>query len=101
MKHQLVRWLCVSAGAGLVLPLLFLLIVKALSNRVWNYPVNELMRLLWPSSVWLMATEGIEGTLRSYFFVLISISANVLLYAVLGSFIGWLKHALIDRVRGR
>ena len=53
----------------------------------FGYPLNRVMQLVWPSSFWLLATDGIEKTARGYLFVLISVTGNVLLYAIVGSLI--------------
>jgi hypothetical protein len=42
-----------------------------------------------------MATDGIEGTPTDYFFLLLSIIANVLLYGALGMFIWPLKSMIV------
>ncbi len=50
------------------------------------------MLVIWPSSVWLMATDGIEGTPRAYLFIFLSVAANIVLYALLGSAVWSVKH---------
>jgi hypothetical protein len=49
--------------------------------------VIEVATVLWPSSFWLMATEGAEGSLFGWTIVAMSIVANMLLYAVFGAII--------------
>jgi hypothetical protein len=46
------------------------------------------------SGKWLMATDGIEGTFQGYVFVVISVTANVLLYGAVESVLWCLKRAL-------
>ena len=55
------------------------------------YPAERVIRLIWPSSVWLMATDGIEGTPRADLFIFLSILVNVVLYALLGIAFWFLK----------
>ena len=51
---------------------------------------------LWPSSIWLLATDGHEQEFGSYVAVWISALANVLLYALLATLL-WLLLRLIQR----
>ena len=89
MKSSFVKWLGISGGLGIVVAVLLL----ALSHAVaaWGgmsragYWTNRTMRVLWPSSVWLMATEGIESSIQGYLLLLLSILTNGLTYAVLGA----------------
>lgn len=61
-------------------------------NAEVAYLLNRLIRLAWPSSFWLMATDGIEGTPRAYMFIFLSVAANVVLYSLLGSAVWRVKH---------
>ena len=47
--------------------------------------VVETAIVLWPSSFWLMATEGVEGSLLGWIIVAMSIAANMVLYAIIGT----------------
>jgi hypothetical protein len=58
------------------------------------YPLERVIRVVWPSSFWLMATDGIEGTPKAYLLVSLSVGANIVLYALLGSAVWWVKHLL-------
>ena len=79
-------WWIISAGLGLLSPIIWFLIAGLgdAGARI-AYPMERVIRVVWPSSFWLMATDGIEGTPRSYMFVFLSVAANAVLYALLGS----------------
>jgi hypothetical protein len=49
--------------------------------------VLDVAEILWPSSFWLLATEGIEYTLQGWTIVAMSIAANITLYAVIGGIV--------------
>ncbi|HEV2730994.1 MAG TPA: hypothetical protein VGV15_13250, partial [Terriglobales bacterium] len=53
------------------------------------YPLERVIQVIWPSSFWLMATDGMEGTPKAYWFIFLAASANVTLYASLGA-LAWL-----------
>jgi hypothetical protein len=96
MKRSLFRWLLVSAILGLVVPIALLLIGALIGSNAklgtkFDYPLDRLTRVIWPSSFWLMATTGIEGTPRDYLFVSISILANIVLYSAAGCVLWGLK----------
>ena len=99
MKHPFFRWLLVSALLGFIVPIALLLIQKLVGGnpqlaRDLSYPLDRLTRVVWPSSFWLMATTGIEGTPRAYLFVSISVLANILLYSAAGCVLWGLKHII-------
>ena len=93
MRHSIMRWLVVSAGLGLVAPIVWFLAQTVISASapvaLW---LEHITLVVWPTSVWLMATDGIEGTPRDYFFVSLAVAANVVLYALLGIGGWWIKH---------
>lgn len=90
------RWLVTSAGLGLLPPIVWFLIQRVAGEGA-TYQLERVVRVVWPSSFWLMATDGIEGTPRAYVFILMSVAANVLLYAVLGSFVWSVKYFVAGR----
>lgn len=99
MKHSFLRWLVISALLGLLAPIAWFLVQKLLGGNAQletqiAYPLERVIRVVWPSSFWLMATEGIEGTPRAYLFVSLSIGANIVLYALLGSAVWYVKHLI-------
>ena len=61
------------------------------------YQLERVVRVVWPSSLWLMATDGIEGTARPYMFILMSVATNVLLYGVVGTAAWSVKYFVADR----
>jgi hypothetical protein len=72
-----------------VATVLFLSFLVEKLLRVYSYPVFRLEEFLWPSSIFLMATDGGENTLGSYLIVLLAIVTNGLLYFFAGAFF-WL-----------
>ena len=106
MRLSVVRWVIASAALGLVVPLVLLVterLVRSSGGAMGDvhYAVNRVMRVMWPSSHWLMATVGIEGTGRGYLFVAVAIFANILAYSVVGVAVWCVKHILsgVKRVR--
>ena len=99
MKRSFVKWLMVSAALGLLAPIAWFLVQMLLCGNAQlesqiAYPLERVIRVVWPSSFWLMATDGIEGTPRAHLFVSLSIGANILLYALLGSAVWSVKHLM-------
>ncbi len=99
------RWIAVWGMAGCVVALTFLSIHKFLEHdpilqHQIGFTMNDIMVYLWPSSIFLMATDGIEGTARAYLFVTIAVLSNGLSYAVIGIVI-WLVIAMSLRSRIR
>jgi hypothetical protein len=97
MKQAFLRWLVISAVLGLLAPIIWFLVQKLVGGNAQleaqiAYPLERVIRVVWPSSFWLMATDGIEGTPRAYLFVSLSVGANVVLYALLGSAVWSVKH---------
>ncbi|HEY1525242.1 MAG TPA: hypothetical protein VGH51_03305 [Candidatus Angelobacter sp.] len=87
-----------SAGVGVLVSCILLIAAHATMGTSTSsnagYYVNRTMRILWPSSIWLMATEGIEATWTGYFIVALSTLGNGILYAVLGSLVWWLQRTI-------
>ena len=100
MKLSYFRWLIVSAALGLLAPICWFLmqvLIGGNSHLEWKigYPLERVIRVTWPSSIWLMATDGSEGTSGSYLIVLMSVAANIVLYGLLGS-CAWLVEHLVS-----
>ena len=100
MKHSFVKWFMVSAALGLLAPGCWFLAQGIFGGDLrmqWKIldPLEHVIRVIWPASIWLMATDGIEGTPTDYLFISMSVAANVILYAVVGSALWLLKHALV------
>jgi hypothetical protein len=91
VKHPFLRWLLLSALLGLIVPITLLLIQMPARGTSFSYPLHRLMILLWPSSFWLLATEGIEGTPRAYLFTSMSIVANMVVYGAMGCLLWGVK----------
>jgi hypothetical protein len=105
VKHSFFRWFWTSAGGGLFIPFgWFLIQILTRGNTQlctkMAYPAERIIRVMWPSSLWLMATDGIEGAPKAHLFIFFSVAANVVLYAVLGGVIWSVKH-LITAHKGR
>jgi hypothetical protein len=102
MKHSFVRWLLASVGVGLIVSVSLFLIETIVNNygpleESLGYPLNRITQVIWPTSFWLLATDGIEGTPRAYLFLLMSVAANGVLYGVLGSVVWAIKHMTRER----
>lgn len=92
-SHQVVRrslseWLRISVVLGLVPPTVWFLVLgfagpDAMKYFFWG-PVwrGPWIVIVWPSSIWLLATLGIEDTPRAYLFIGMAILANAMLYAL-------------------
>jgi len=102
VKHSFLRWLVMSAVLGLLAPITWLLVQKLLGANAQIQtqiaPLERVIRVVWPSSLWLMATDGIEGTPKAYMFVSLSIVANIVLYGLLGSAV-WAVKRLVAVAR--
>ena len=90
MKHSFFRWLVTSAAFGLLAPIGWFLIQRVVDGNTQLRieiadPAERVVRVIWPSSFWLMATDGIEGTPKAYLFTFLSVVANSVLYVILGS----------------
>ncbi len=101
-SSSLIRWVTTAATVGLVVSTVLLAVEKFLSNHVeldqqFGYAVSRVMQITWPSSFWLMATDGIEGTQRAHLFVGISVAANIILYALLGT-VAWSLAKFVKRI---
>jgi hypothetical protein len=75
MKLSNFRWLVVSAALGLLAPICWFLIQGLIGGNTqleWKigYPLERVIRVIWRSSIWLMATDGSESTRGSYLIVL-------------------------------
>ena len=95
MKQSFLRWLTISAALGLLAPIVWFTTLGYAGSFLEIYPLFRLLRAIWPSSIWLMATDGIEGSPTGYMFISMAIAANVILYAVLGS-AAWYFKRLMD-----
>jgi len=91
VKLSFSRWLIVSAGLGLVAPIVWFLVLGVLGFNALG-ELDRVILVVWPSSFWLLATDGIDGTPRAYVFILMSIVANVILYSVVGSAVWSVQH---------
>jgi hypothetical protein len=83
-----------GGGIGFLIPTLYLLIFYVFG--VNPAAVNQLLFWLWPSSIFLMATDGQEHTWFAVEVIAISVGVNILLYT-LGSFLLVLIWRLLKR----
>lgn len=100
VKSSFLRWLASSAVAGLVVPIAILLAHEVVSSnkllmRHFYNPLYRVMQIAWPSSFFLMATDGGEGTPEAYLIIAISILANILLYSVVGCVLWGVARAIV------
>ena len=95
LKRSFLRWLTVSASVGLVVPVTYLL-----GFGIFDYTMNDVWMLIWPSSIFMLATDGSERTLGSYLIIAESILANILLYSVFGCILWGISRAII-KARGK
>lgn len=100
MKRPLAEWLSISGVCGLIAPAVWFVVPHLGRHPNVVIALERLNEILWPSAFWLMATDGIEGTPRDYFFVFLSVGANVLLYAFFGAVL-WCVRALVAHGRGK
>ena len=98
MKSSYRGWLITSAGLGLLMPMCWFLAQWLFAQApTFLYSLERVTRVLWPSSIWLMATDGSEGTVSAYEIIVASVTANVVLYAALGSSLWLLKRTVVGR----
>jgi len=62
---------------GLLVPIAFLMFKNPLFPNWVIY--------LWPSSIFLMATDGHERTYQAFSILILSIIVNIILYTILGA----------------
>ena len=75
MKKTVIIASCLGVGV----PLIWLSVLS-----LFPLCYSDLILWMWPCSIFLMATDGIEGTATAWEIVAISVGINVLLYEVLG-----------------
>jgi hypothetical protein len=91
--HSLKRTVLVAGALGIVVPA-FSLIANHLDPK---YGIGKIASRLWPSSIILGATIGHEYEPSAYAVIAISLTANILLYAIVGGLL-WLGIRLIQRL---
>lgn len=98
MRFPKLRWaLLVGALVGGLVPLLFFTV-----PRFQHFITTSNGILLWPSGIWLIATDGREHELVAYEIIAVSILANVLIYSTVFTFIwciGWILRAWRSSLR--
>jgi hypothetical protein len=81
------RWMGRFAISGGLIAL-GLLALLWFGSRVWSfethYRVLSVTGVVWPSSIFLLATCSHEDTFQGWIIVAISVAANAFLYALLG-----------------
>jgi hypothetical protein len=81
------RWMGRFAIGGCLIALCLLAMLEY-GSRLWSfethYRVLSVSVVVWPSSVFLLATCGHEDTLQGWIIVAISVGANAVPYALLG-----------------
>jgi hypothetical protein len=87
----------IGGSLGIVAPLLFFR-----WHRFQEYIAGGSGAFLWPSGIWLMATDGHEHELSAYLIIGMSVAANILLYAVIFTLIwclGWVLKSWFASLR--
>ena len=93
MRRPFLKWLMASAVVGLMIPTGILLTHELVPGAIFfGDPLFPATRVLWPTSYWPMATDGIEGTPRAYLFISMSIAANAMIYSAVGCLLWGIKH---------
>jgi hypothetical protein len=94
MKHPFWKWSGISAIIGI-----FVAVAFFLAGRLFglDYPVFRLSEILWPSSIFLLATDGSENTIGSYLIVATAIVANGIVYSLAGAILWLMRRAMIAR----
>jgi hypothetical protein len=84
----------VGALLGIVAPFLFFT-----WHRFQDYIAGGSGAFLWPSGIWLMATDGHEHELSAYLIIGMSVAANVFLYVlVFSDLVCWLGSSCVARI---
>lgn len=86
------KLITIFSSAGLVIPILFTLIWRVLEQypHAWlsiGRILVNVQLLVWPSSIFMMATAGHKGI--DWGMLALSIAVNIILYAVIGFLIWW------------
>jgi hypothetical protein len=96
VKSSFVRWLAYSAVIGLVVPTAITLTQEIVVPnrqfaRCFDDALYQFMRIVWPSSIFMMATDGLpKWSSTSIMFLSMSIIANIVLYCVVGCALWWI-----------
>jgi hypothetical protein len=87
------RVLSFAAAGGLVPPAAWFGL-----HAAWKHPTSlrfeHIIGVLWPSSIWLLATDGMESTATAHVVTTMAIIANVLLYSGIGAIVWWLARVM-------
>jgi hypothetical protein len=104
MRISYLKWLVRSAILGLIVPVCYLfwrVIVwqfGLVGGMDWCWQVVILT--LWPSSIFLMATNGTTDVWTHTQILSMSITVNVILYCLVGS-VAWFVKLVVMRAQGR
>ena len=97
MRLPKFRWVFLAGALiGGIVPMLFFTL-----HAFQEFIVGGRGAFLWPSGIWLMATDGHEHEIGAYVVIGMSIVANMLLYAVVSSLVwcaGWVLRAWRDSI---
>jgi hypothetical protein len=74
-------------GTGALVSALVLVLINNVPDLDMYFLVHRVGRFLWPFGFWLLATSGAEETLQAKVIVAMSITANAVLYGVVGAFV--------------
>lgn len=82
--RSLAKWMLVGVLVGWAVALFLLALPAEL-----RYSLSRLRFVIWPSSVIMLSTAGVEHSVQAYLVVGVAIALNGLLYGVLGA-LAWL-----------
>jgi steroid 5-alpha reductase family enzyme len=87
VRRPSLQWAAYFAACGVMLALTLLVLLQY-SAAHWalstHFRLLSIADLVWPSSFWLLATDGVERALQSRAIVAMSILANGVLYGTVG-----------------
>ena len=95
MTPALRAWLRWSGLFGLVAPAIWF---GLLYSNSLSFTSRNILVVLWPSSLMMIATANSEGTTFAYYVITVAVLVNVLLYILTGTAI-WAFVRLLSRER--
>jgi hypothetical protein len=100
MGRPSVRWASSFAALGGVVAIVLFATLRYAAQQPGlslYLSVHRAIAILWPSAIFLMATEGIEHTFQGWSIVGLSVSVNALLYGFVGLMLSALRPKSVAR----